>query len=500
MIKNLKPLVAIVAMAVCFSVRAQSVFFGNLHSHTSYSDGSATPEDAYLHARDMAQVDFLAITEHNHRRAPSQLETNPGLYNGPQGTSLISAARHFTVDNEFVAIYGQEFSTIGSGNHANILEIGEVILPAQVPNGRWNELITWLATHPDSQNEPAIVLLNHPCIAGSPDNVEYGRDDFPNLDAWRTALDPHVCLMNIINGPSHKDTGESGTPCEREFLRYLNMGLHVAPTADQDNHLTNWGDAADTRTGVIAQSLTKANILRGLKQRHVYASEDPNLRVIAHVNGNLMGTIFDATTVPASNSNLNFAVNLTDPDEPLALYVVDVYADVAGGNAVADIIGQFRRDGDGTVDLTDIRYSGGNQYFFLRITQTNQDGENTNLIYTAPVWFEPSRPGPTAPLVSTPTTAFTLNVNEATDEALITNVGSGTINLRNWVLLSVQGSQRFTFGNVSVAPGQSITVLSGPNATARPNTVVWTTSYIWSNAGDPGQLMDTTGRVVAEDL
>lgn len=47
----------------------------------------------------------LAITEHNHRRAPSQLENNPQLYNGAMGTSLISAARHFTVDNEFVAIY-----------------------------------------------------------------------------------------------------------------------------------------------------------------------------------------------------------------------------------------------------------------------------------------------------------------------------------------------------------------------------------------------------------
>ena len=31
----------------------QQVFFGNLHSHTSYSDGSGTPEESYTHAEDV---------------------------------------------------------------------------------------------------------------------------------------------------------------------------------------------------------------------------------------------------------------------------------------------------------------------------------------------------------------------------------------------------------------------------------------------------------------
>lgn len=53
----------------CTSAQEPQVFFGNLHSHTSFSDGSATPEVAYTHARDVAGLDFLAITEHNHRRA-----------------------------------------------------------------------------------------------------------------------------------------------------------------------------------------------------------------------------------------------------------------------------------------------------------------------------------------------------------------------------------------------------------------------------------------------
>ncbi len=108
------------------------VFFGNLHSHTSLSDGSGIPAEAYAHARDRAGLDFLAITEHNHRNAPSQLEDNPELYSGDSRFSLISVANRISQDGRFIALYGQEFSSIGSGNHANVLDVGEVRRKAQI--------------------------------------------------------------------------------------------------------------------------------------------------------------------------------------------------------------------------------------------------------------------------------------------------------------------------------------------------------------------------------
>lgn len=39
-------------------------YFGDTHSHTSYSDGTGTPADAF-YARDTAHIDFLAITDHS---------------------------------------------------------------------------------------------------------------------------------------------------------------------------------------------------------------------------------------------------------------------------------------------------------------------------------------------------------------------------------------------------------------------------------------------------
>src|SRR5207247_1600845 len=96
------------------------VYFGNLHSHTSYSDGSGTPREAFRYARDTGKLDFLAITEHNHKSAMNPkdphdavgIAINHSLYNGSGFGSLASAAKAYTKAGSFVALMGQEYSTI----------------------------------------------------------------------------------------------------------------------------------------------------------------------------------------------------------------------------------------------------------------------------------------------------------------------------------------------------------------------------------------------------
>jgi hypothetical protein len=205
-----------------------SVFFGNLHSHTALSDGSGTPAEAYEHARDMAGLDFIAITEHNHADA-GDIAGNPALYTGPWNLSLIPTANRFIEEGEFIALYGQEFSSISTGNHVNVLDAPTVI---DVPNGQFRRLLEdWLPMNLDTQGQPPILLLNHPALSSSPQNVEYGIDDYGGDRAmWLAALNPRAPLINLINGPS--DTPGTnlppGSPSESEFPRYLKFGLHVA--------------------------------------------------------------------------------------------------------------------------------------------------------------------------------------------------------------------------------------------------------------------------------
>src|ERR1051326_7621295 len=129
----------VLLFAVCGGVSAQNmrVFFGNLHSHTAYSDGTGTPGEAYDYARTNGKLDFLCISEHNHKSAEGtgddplklHIALDHSLYNGAGANSLISTAKRVNADHagSFVALYGQEFSVIEHGNHINVFDISEVI-------------------------------------------------------------------------------------------------------------------------------------------------------------------------------------------------------------------------------------------------------------------------------------------------------------------------------------------------------------------------------------
>ena len=185
-------------------VQTERAFFGNLHSHTSLSDGSGTPEEAYRFARDdsNACLDFLALTEHNHAAAlgPDNrgIGTDAAVYKGPRSDALILTARRMTEDNRFVALYGQEFSTISFGNHINVFDVGEVI---GVGKGRFDSLLSFLATNRDSFGQPAVIVLNHPKNTLTVDAKESGRDDFASPDEWVGRMGAQVRLIQIDRCP-----------------------------------------------------------------------------------------------------------------------------------------------------------------------------------------------------------------------------------------------------------------------------------------------------------
>lgn len=372
------------------------VFLGNLHSHTSYSDGSGTPKQAYTYARTRGKLDFLAITEHNHARAEDGakdrrdgilIATNPSLYEGAQANSLISSARAAQEDGHFVALFGQEFSTISSGNHMNVFDVTSVI---RVDNGDFSTLLReWLPAHLDTSGGKPLVQLNHP--NGEPD--EYGQDDFSTREEWVAALDPYAELIEVFNGPGTKD-GSDLTP-ERftgAYLKLLDLGFHLGPTGNQDNHYFTWGTLSSTRTGVIAASLTKTDLLAALKARHVFASLDANLRVVAEVivdgKRSLMG---DLIPPPRPGTEFQIAYQIRDEDEPDADYRIDVLGDLPGDDEPATTIESIRVSGaeasSGVIDGLPFTEAG--QYVLLRITQSSEDDGNDPL-WTAPVWFEQS--------------------------------------------------------------------------------------------------------------
>lgn len=363
------------------------IFFGNLHAHTGLSDGSGTAEEAFRYARDVARLDFLAVTEHNHLLGGSNVppERRKALYDGPGDAALVPVAKRMTEDGRFVALYGQEFSTMSKGNHVNVFDVPKVI---DVASGDFAGLLRWMAANPDSGGRPAVLQLNHPML-GRPGKSdigpkEFGRDDFGDDAGWIRAMGGAASLVEILNGEPPKNAPSTRAPqiMEPFYLRFLQLGFRVAPTGNQDNHHGQWGTVTEARTAILAPALTTKDLLDAMRARHVYATEDRNLRILARVNGRLCG---DALTMAAKE--LAIEVTIEDADESDAEYLVEVFRGEVGG-PTARIVQTAKFRGDtATGSVPGVSLDRVGQYVFLRVTQS---GAPPDRAWTAPVWLDPA--------------------------------------------------------------------------------------------------------------
>ena len=97
-------LCALAGLFFSFSAFAQlHIFYGNLHAHTSYSDGAGDPWEAYTHARDYGKLDIQGVTDHCHYL---QYPLADGSMRLPK---TFQAAREMNEDGRFLAIAGFEY-------------------------------------------------------------------------------------------------------------------------------------------------------------------------------------------------------------------------------------------------------------------------------------------------------------------------------------------------------------------------------------------------------
>src|SRR5258705_1101389 len=180
------------------------VYYGNLHSHTSASDGVDTASIAYAWARNEGHLNFLCLSEHNYMVTPA------GLAGDQTAADASSTA-------DFVGLVGQEFSTLptNGGNHVNIHNVLTVI-----PEDRNNDyrfiyhdfLPKYTNDHPG-----AIIVcqFNHP----ENPNRDYGVaaiGSFPNYQGEPSAFlreaGAWVKLIAVISGPADSNMKKTDTP------------------------------------------------------------------------------------------------------------------------------------------------------------------------------------------------------------------------------------------------------------------------------------------------
>ena len=351
-------------------------YFGQLHSHTQYSDGAGSLESALDYVKNLpksANVNFVAFTDHSNYFDKSGAANPEGaLYD----MSLASAASQnlwneyknavaaFNADNagSMVAIAGFEMTWSGGPGHINTFNTPGIVSRNNTTlNNKTKDagLQAYYKLLSQTEGANSISQFNHP-------GTTFGN--FIDFGYWDAVVDTRMYMVEVGNGEGQIGAG-GYYPSYEQYIMALDKGWHVAPTNNQDNHKGRWGNANDARDVILTDDFTEDGIYAALRARRMYATEDKNLELDYTVNGNMMGSIID---VP---EKLNFEISFNDPDRTDSIakvelvvnsgkvaYTWDSAADLAKGSVSVELAPEYT-------------------YYFVRVTEGDGD-----LAVTAPVW------------------------------------------------------------------------------------------------------------------
>lgn len=274
------------------------VLFGNLHAHSKLSDDIRNVGDEMLPIRAFEYahahgLDFLAISDH-HKANDST--SNPLRMTQPEFRSqLYDVAMNYNAAHagRFIAIPAIEWGNTATGNHVNVFGLAE-LPPDTIKGADYDDLFAWAKTHAE------FVQFNHPYSwAGESNRDEdvgnFGEALYPDTTAFVNAVGPAVRTVSIISTvagghltgawaksdkKTHRERNDKGWS---HYLRFLNLGFHISPAANQDTHGTNWGTVTAARTAVWADTITYSGLMDAFKKNRVYATEDDEMAVVLRV-------------------------------------------------------------------------------------------------------------------------------------------------------------------------------------------------------------------------
>lgn len=222
---------------------------GNIHTHTTESDGHQDPEEVAEWYRDHG-YNFLAITDHNRLTDPSWIRgvERPG----------------------FVLIRGEEITMRGGGRDVHV----NALCHRRRIGGRKfrsvEDALAWAVRR--TREEGGIALVNHPNF-----HWAFGAEELPAAASAR--------LLEIWSGhPGVHPEGDGARPSvEQMWDEVLSQGIDFAPAAVDDVHFINaernWKKPGPGRgwIDVFAQRADEAEICNAIARGWLIASNGVRL-------------------------------------------------------------------------------------------------------------------------------------------------------------------------------------------------------------------------------
>ena len=352
------------------------LYFGQLHSHTTYSDGSGSLDAALDYVANLpedANVDFVAFTDHSNYFDKSGAANPEGAlydmslateYSRETWAAYKKAAADFNASqSDIVALAGFEMTWSGGPGHINTFNTPGIVSRNNTTlNNKTSDagMKAYYALLSQPEGADSLSQFNHP---GS----TFGT--FSDFSYWDALIDSRIFMVEVGNGEGQIGAG-GYYPSYEYYTMALDKGWHVAPTNNQDNHKGKWGNANDARDVILTDDFSEQGLYDAIRALRMYATEDKNLELTYTVNDLPLGS--SLTEVP---DKLDISVQVSDPDAADAISKVEV---IVNSGKVAYTWDNAAALAAGDLSCTlDPDYS----YYYIRVTEADGD-----LAVTAPVW------------------------------------------------------------------------------------------------------------------
>jgi hypothetical protein len=372
------------------SSQTYNYYFGNLHSHTGFSDGSKdsltsgvnNPVGAYAYAKLSQNFNFLGISEHNHFSS----NNNPGfqIQSFQPGLTMADNANQ---DGIFLSLFGLEYG-VSSTYNGHLIIYGFNQLIGWEPNNYdiFNGKFDYDGIFKKVKNNPnAFCYLAHP---GFTDFTTNGTSATALANApYNATYDSAIVGTPLRSGLAFSTfTNYDDYPVGDYFAYYtklLSVGYHLGIGYDHDNHYTNFGRSNGGRLVVLMPSLTRPNLTTAMQQMHFYGSDDWNAKIDFNTNGNIMGSILSGTANPV----FNIVHNDMDGEQAQTIRVWKGINNQTG--TLPQVV--YTSSNNNTTTFSDQTPMIQNMeyYYFVEIVQADGDW-----IVTSPIWYKNTSPTP----------------------------------------------------------------------------------------------------------
>jgi hypothetical protein len=309
-----------------YTISDSKIYWGDIHGHSELSDGSGSPEHHFYYARNVALLDYNALTDHG--------ETVGLIIGGLD--HLEKSANDAYEPGVFVTFPGIEWTNTQTGHYTCIFSGNKLIknpvlsyMVVKTIGQFWDALDKFTA----STGCKALALPHHTTKEEYPQDWTYINPKYVKIaevvsvhgESLFEQRDPY----NYMGGGDPPPEFTYGTAIMDAFKMGYRMTLYAS--ADQhDGHpghslshtnayighqrpTTIWPNRVDLPypgglTAVLASNLTRESVFSGLENQRIYASSDHGRPFLNFtINGTRVG---DGSTLHVLNSNTHRKINI----------------------------------------------------------------------------------------------------------------------------------------------------------------------------------------------